>query len=86
MGGEEQRYRLLTVSKTLMSLFLVVTLRKQKSKLWNQQRKLKVVYLVQVDTLLMFASYMLWHLLAAFLPEMGNKAHFLLITDLKKKK
>lgn len=65
MGGEEQRYRLLTVSKTLMSLFLVVTLRKQKSKLWNQQRKLKVVYLVQVDTLLMFASYMLWHLLAA---------------------
>lgn len=65
MRGEEQRYRLLTVSKTLMSLFLVVTLRKQKSKLWNQQRKLKVVYLVQVDTLLMFASYMLWHLLAA---------------------
>lgn len=38
------------VSKTLMSLFLVVTLRKQKSKLWNQQRKLKAIYLVQVDT------------------------------------
>lgn len=50
------------VSKTLMSLFLVVTLRKQKSKLWNQQRKLKAIYPVQVDTLLMFASSLLWHL------------------------
>lgn len=65
MGGEKQQYGLLTVSKTLMSLFLVVTLRQQKSKLWNQQRKLKAIYLVQVDTLLMFASYMLGHLLAA---------------------
>lgn len=50
MGGEEQRYGLLTVSKTLMTFFLVVTLRKQKSKLWNQQRKLKAIYLAQVDT------------------------------------
>lgn len=51
------------VFETLMSLFLVVTLGKQKSKLWNQQRKLKAVYLAQVDALLMFASYVLWHLL-----------------------
>lgn len=64
-GWEEQWKQLPTVSKALMSLFLVVTLRKQKSKLCDQQRKLKAVYLVQVDTLLMFASYVLWHLLAA---------------------
>lgn len=63
-GGREEQW-LLTVSKTLMSLFAAVTLRKQKSKLPNQQRKLKAMYLAQVDTWLMFAGYMLWHLLAA---------------------
>lgn len=44
------------VFKTLMSLFPVVTVGKQKSKLWNQQRKLKAVHLVQVDALLMFVA------------------------------
>lgn len=51
------------LSQALMTLFLVVTLRGQKSKLWNQQRRIKTVYFVQVDTLMVFASYMLWHML-----------------------
>lgn len=68
-----------------MSLFLVVTLSQQKSELWNQQRKLKAMYLAQVDTLLLFASSMLWHLLAAVVLK-AAKPVFLLIVDLKKKK
>lgn len=51
------------LSQTLMTLFLALTLRRQKSKFWNQQRKLKAVYLMQLDALMMFASYTLWHML-----------------------
>lgn len=75
LGGEEAA----ALSQTLMLLFLVVTLRRQKSKLWNQQRKLKAVYLVQVDTLMMFASYMLWHML-------DQQSPFCLIMNFRKKK
>lgn len=75
LGGEEAA----ALSQTLISLFLVVTLRRYKSKLWNQQRKLKAVYLVQVDTLMMFASYMLWHML-------DQQSPFCLIMSFRKKK
>lgn len=75
LGGEEAA----ALSQTLISLFLVVTLRRYKSKLWNQQRKLKAVYLVQVDTLMMFASYMLWHML-------DEQSPFRLIMSFRKKK
>lgn len=75
LGGEEAA----ALSQTLISLFLVVTLRRYKSKLWNQQRKLKAVYLVQVDTLMMFASYMLWHML-------DQQSPFRLIMSFRKKK
>lgn len=75
LGGEEAA----ALSQTLISLFLVVTLRRYKSKLWNQQRKLKALYLVQVDTLMMFASYMLWHML-------DQQSPFRLIMSFRKKK